>query len=137
MIQAMINERIKLNNKKVLAEIMESAFHFLAISVARRKKTSHDEDNEYSISKAFSESVLDVLANSRGNKNACIGAILTLQSYLAALNHDKRVSELNKLFFMQLIAMNNEILAEILKTIHLMTDVDYVDSNEKYCTVIE
>lgn len=132
----MVNEMIKLANKKVLAEIMESAFHFLSISVGRRKKTSHDEDDDYSISKAFSESVLDILINSRGNENACIGAILTLQSYLAALNHDKRISELNRLFFMQLIAMNNEILAEILKTIHLMTDADFVDDNEKYCKII-
>lgn len=136
LITVMTNEHIPILNKKILAELCETSFHFLAIIVAKRKKVNQNVDIDYSISQVFSENILAVLVNSKNNKNASIGAILVVKSYLSALVHDYMVSELHKLFLPQLIAMNNEIMGEILKVIHEMTDEDYIEGNEKLDTIV-
>jgi len=138
LINVMINEHIPIINKRILAELCESSFHFLAIMVARRKKEdlSEDANTEYSISQKFSENILNVLINSKQNKNSSIGAILVVKSYLSSLRHEYMVNELHKLFLPQLIALNNEIMGEILKLIHEMEAEDYVEGNEKLAVII-
>lgn len=138
-IEVMISPTIPIQNKRTIAEVIESAFHFLAISIAKQRKGEEEEEGkeQYSISQAFAENILQVLTNSRENKNSAIGAILVLQSYLSALTHDKRLMELGRLFLSHLISMNNEIMAEILKSLNLMSEDEFHPDNEKVLAIIE
>lgn len=135
LIQVCIHPNIPVNNKRTIAEVLESSFHFLAIRIGKKREEGQiegeDDQEGYSISKAFAEGVLKVLVDCKNNKNASIGAIMVLQSYLAALTHEKRLVEIRKLFLTHLIAMNNEILAEILTTLNTMKEEEFTEDNEK------
>jgi hypothetical protein len=61
---------------------------------------------------------------------------LVVQSYLAALTHDKRLLELSKLFMQHLVTMNNDILAEILQSLNAIQEDEFTPDNEKILNII-
>jgi len=68
LIHVCINPSIKTSNRYIIAEALESAFHYLAINIANLKvngklQLENEEDEEYSISKAFAENILRVLVD--------------------------------------------------------------------------
>jgi hypothetical protein len=131
LIEVMIHTDVYINHKKTLAEALESAFHFYAIKSARDyEQTEENKDDQFSISRAFSENILSILIDSKAHKSSAVGAILILQSYLAALEHDKRIIELSQLFFNHLLVMNNTILADILETLQKMTNEDFNEDSD-------
>ena len=113
----------------------EKAFFFLSIVISKSKNQESD-DNDLSLSSLFTETILNTLIQCKADKNASIGSILALRSYLSALEHDAMVSELARLFLPQLLAINNEIMGEILKIIHEMKEEDYASGSENLARVL-
>ena len=126
LIEVMVHVDVYINHKKTLAEALESAFHFYAIKTARDyEKKEENKEDQFTISRAFSENILNILVDSKEHKSSAVGSILVLQSYLAALEHDKRIIELSQLFFNHLLVMNNTILADILENLQKMAEEDF------------
>lgn len=134
----MVHSDVYINHKKTLAEVLESAFHFYAIKSARGYENNEEnKEDQFTISRAFSENILNILVESKSNKSSAVGAILILQSYLAALEHEKRIIELSQLFFNHLLVMNNTILAGILETLQSMKEEDFTEENEVLKGIID
>lgn len=132
-VQVCIHEDVSILSKKTVAENLETIFHLVSMRTAKiTPEESKEEGPQYfSISRAFAEFILNNLQESKGNKNRSIGAILVVQSYLKALGHQQRLFELKKVFLLNLISINNDVLTDTLTKLHEFEDEHFVDDSEE------
>ena len=139
LIQLCINPKLSNESRNMIADILETSFHYLTIQISHLRVENPDlnpEDKSFSVSKAFAANIIKILQESQGDKNMTIGAILVLKSYLASLSHEQRVVELTRFFMSYLVVLNNDILSEILKILNEIQEEEYTVDHPKMQTLL-